>query len=112
MNRLTAIVTAVLALTAAAGSASAQDDGPPTARVSYADLDLSNASGRATLGARVSHAVDLVCGEAPRPLELDRMAAWDHCRATARASADKQLAALYRGDRLAQSAVRISPSSR
>jgi UrcA family protein len=112
MNRIIAIATAALALTAFAGAAHAQETDAPTAKVSYADLDLSHANGRATLSARVNHAVDLVCGERPAPMELDRQAAYDRCRATARASADQQLAAIYRGERLAQSAVEVKPSRR
>jgi UrcA family protein len=110
MHRIIAIATVALALAASAGAAHAQDTDLPTAKVSYADLDLRDASGRATLGARVARAVGLVCGERPAPVELDRTVAWSHCRATARASADQQLAALYRGERFAESSVQVKAS--
>jgi UrcA family protein len=111
MNRIIPVaVAAALAFTA--GAVHAQDTNAPTARASYADLDLSNASGRATLGVRVAQAVNQVCGERPAPFELERMAAYDHCRAAARASADQQMAELYRGERLAQVAIQVSPSRR
>jgi UrcA family protein len=112
MNRIIAIATATLALAACAGFADAQDVGPPTAKVSYADLDLSHASGRATLAARIDHAIDIVCGQRPAPIELDRIAAFDHCRNAARTSADQQLAAVYRGERFADQAVQVKPGAR
>lgn len=45
-----------------ANSANCQTLQPRTARVSYADLDLASAAGRAMLERRVDAAADAVCG--------------------------------------------------
>jgi UrcA family protein len=110
MNHIIAIATAALVCGSAA-AASAQDD-PPTARVSYADLDLTHASGRTTLSVRIEHAINIVCGERPAPMELDRMAAYNTCRTAARDSANKQLATVLGGARLADQAVVVKPTGR
>ena len=59
--------TASLASTASA----AGDEGFPTAKVSYADLDLSNSTGADALQGRIKVAASGVCGaNATRPAEL------------------------------------------
>src|SRR5690242_19206851 len=56
------------------------EGGVPTARVSYADLDLTSAAGRQTLDRRVTHAAAGLCLEDMRvPLEqfaLQRQCYW------------------------------------
>lgn len=51
----------------------------PTRVVSYADLNLASAAGRAALGARVDAAVRAVCGEAT-PIDLDGVRQVELCR--------------------------------
>lgn len=65
-----------------------------TVHVSFADLDLSQAAGRAALEHRVSHAVMRVC---PLPYGGDTRAMSAHrvCRVAAWSGARKQLAAVY-----------------
>ncbi len=50
------------ACVAVTSQANCQTLQPRTARVSYADLDLASAAGRATLERRVDAAADAVCG--------------------------------------------------
>ena len=61
----------------------------PTARVSYADLNLSTPAGRATLDRRIQHAIDGMCGRAPSG-NLDVAAPVWQCRSAAEASATSQ----------------------
>ncbi|HSZ53103.1 MAG TPA: UrcA family protein [Caulobacteraceae bacterium] len=106
-----AIAAAAMFTTTLATGVHAQDDNDaPSVRVSYADLDLSKDSGRATLQARIDHAVGIVCGRQPALLDLDQRAYWNSCRETARKGADWQLAELYRGQRLAVQSVDMKPS--
>ncbi|HEY1926285.1 MAG TPA: UrcA family protein [Caulobacteraceae bacterium] len=109
MKHVIVILNVALALTAFATAIHAQDNNdPPSVRVSYADLDLSNQSGWAMLNSRVKHAVDVVCGERPSLLDLKQTAAYARCRSTARISADKQLAQLQRGEVLADQTSRVN----
>ena len=72
----------------------------PTRTVSYADLNLASASGKAALYRRVSGAVRELCGsEAMRPGE--EMTEQRNCAAAARKSADPQIAAAVGGTSLA-----------
>ncbi|MEH6758014.1 MAG: UrcA family protein [Parasphingorhabdus sp.] len=59
-----AIVAAALAVTATgfAASASAQNRISKSVEISYADLDLTSATGQATLDGRIKGAVRQVCG--------------------------------------------------
>ena len=63
----------------------------PMARVSYADLNLGMAAGRATLEKRVERAIHQVCPEA-EVAEPARIADMMHCRAAARRNAVVQIA--------------------
>ena len=55
----------------------------PQARVSLADLNLSNPPGVATLYTRLRHAAAEVCGHEPQFRELRQHAAWSECVDTA-----------------------------
>ncbi|MCW3838450.1 UrcA family protein [Sphingomonas canadensis] len=76
-----------LPLLIAAAPAIAQD--APVARVSYADLDLGSAAGRAQLEHRIQAAVRLVC-EDPKTRDLRREVQNRGCRDTALANAAAQ----------------------
>ena len=91
----------------AAGPAGAAADPAPQMRVSYADLNLATASGRATFERRISHAVDQVCGDRPLPVEINRQAAFEDCRQVAWSGARQQIATVYKGENLADASVRI-----
>ena len=103
----------IIAMTAAAllsaGAAQAQSASDPiSVTIAYGDLDLAQAQGRKVLEARVAAAVSRVCPDRPMPQELTKIRADRTCHQTAWSSARKQLAALYDGRQLAQSAVRIA----
>jgi UrcA family protein len=72
----------------------------PSARVSYADLDLGREAGRATLEARVAHAVARLCPMSSG-YELAATASYRACRKAAWSSVRPQLAAVYNGVRYA-----------
>ena len=107
MKTFTAIAAATL-LTLGAGQALAQDDGPLKASVSYADLDLSRASGRAALENRIERAIDRVCPARPLPTELRKQGSYRTCRAQAWSGARQQLAAIYDGRHLARASVEVA----
>ena len=107
MKTLIAMTSAALLSLSFGAAAQAQSDIPST-KVSYADLDLSRASGRQVLERRVERAVARVCPSRPLPSELRRQKTYRECRAAAWTGAQRQLAALYSGNRLAESAVHIS----
>jgi UrcA family protein len=109
MKAIIAIASAAL-LISAAGQATAQIElRPSTARVSYADLDLTHPSARALLESRVAVAIKHVCPERPAPALLSAAHAYDVCVETATADARQQLASAY-GRRVTQIAggVRVS----
>ncbi len=109
--KTTATILSLLAC-AAANCAFAQPDEPPTARVSYDDLDLSGPHGRAVLQHRVDRAVDQVCLGRPQPMELERQAAYQACKAEATADAQEQLAQLFAEHQLADAQVIVRDPSR
>lgn len=85
-NLLTTLAVA-LAVTATASAASAQGArdfrGAPHVQVSYADLNLNTASGRAQLNRRISVAADTLCGSTPSIIDLRATDAYKAClRAT------------------------------
>jgi UrcA family protein len=104
---LAMICAAALALPLSAAFAETQDE-PASVTVSYADLDLSDPAARAVLSRRIDAAVRQVCPGARGRTDLTWSAQRSACRAVARASADRQLAAIYGGGLLAQNAVRVS----
>lgn len=61
----------------------------PTARVSFADLNLATPAGLATLDRRIEHAINGLCGQAPSG-NLDAAAPIWKCRTAAEASAASQ----------------------
>ena len=81
----TLIASAVLAA-ACVSAAAAQE----TVRVGYADLNLNSPEGAAAFMRRIDHAVDKVCGPAPR-MVLDRAAAAQACREQLRAELQGQV---------------------
>ena len=79
-----ASLAAVLAVSLAAGAASAQE-----ARIGWGDLDLSSAAGADAFDARVSAAADRLCRGVRRP--GSRLSDRTFCRAAVRAEAVRQL---------------------
>lgn len=93
---LTALAGLAL-VTATAASAAPVELGRSTT-VSYADLNLASAEGRATLQRRLRHAVNVVCS-IDDPSNLALLRARDACRRYAQGTADRgvQEAMLRRG---------------
>lgn len=112
MNRIRAMILAAAAV-AFSGVAHAQNfDTAPKAAVRYADLDLSHEAGRAALERRVAVAVKRVCPPTPRPIELQKTAAYEACHRTAWAGARQQLAVIYGGSKLAQASIEVAAATR
>jgi UrcA family protein len=107
MKTFTAIVAAAAFVALSAGQAAAQTDAPLKAAVSYADLDLSRASGRSVLESRVERAVESVCPRRPSPAELRKRQAFRVCHEQAWAGARQQLAAIYDGRQIATASVDV-----
>jgi len=61
--------------------------------ISYADLNLANAAGRAVLDRRIAHAARQVCGQFA-PVELRRNSLSRACQADVIASAEAQRSAI------------------
>ena len=110
MKTFTAIAAAFVALSA--GQAAAQPEAPLKAAVSYADLDLSRASGRSVLENRVARAVESVCPPRPSPAELRKRQAFRACHEQAWAGARQQLAAIYDGRQMAKASVDVIGAAR
>lgn len=108
MKTIAAVTAALLAAASAASGALAQDVAPPKTMVSYADLDLSQASGRAALEQRIEVGLARVCPQRPAPNELRLMQAYRNCRSQARAEAQAQLAQIYAGQAYAQAEVSLA----
>lgn len=95
--RLSALaMSAALALGPLAATAAPLDDAAPSKAVSYADLNLHTAQGRATLDKRIRLAVNAVCqpalDNATEASEGRRQ--WNKCRTETGARVRQQLAAL------------------
>jgi len=85
------ILFAVAALAAAMSAPAAATARPAGARVvSYSDLDLSAAAGRARLEQRIGAAVRAVCGSAA-PGDLGGVRAVEQCRAATLADVSRPL---------------------
>ncbi|MGZ3402116.1 MAG: UrcA family protein [Phenylobacterium sp.] len=110
MKTIIAIATAAL-VAIVAGHASAQTDALK-ATVSYADLDLSRASGRSVLEHRIDAAVSKVCGGAPSNIDLKASHIFGECRDQAWSGVRQQLAMIYGGSQLAQATVTVGPGKR
>lgn len=88
---------AVAALAALLFAGTAQAEEPETETVSvvvsYGDLDLTTAAGKATLDARIDAAVKEVCARPTTIRNLKVLDAWSDCRESAAASAFEQVGA-------------------
>ena len=111
MKTLIALTSAIL-FGVAAGHAAAQADAPLKTTVSYADLDLSRASGREALEHRIEAAVIRVCADQPSPVDLKATRAYRQCRSQAWAGAKQQLAEVYGGARFAEASIRVGAGNR
>ncbi|HET6969652.1 MAG TPA: UrcA family protein [Phenylobacterium sp.] len=107
MKSIIAIATVAL-LSTLASQAAAQETAPMKAAVSYADLDLSRATGRTVLEHRVEQAINRVCPERPLPAELGKQQTYKACHNSAWAGAKRQLAEIYGGRQLADASVAIA----
>ena len=105
-------ISAAAMIAGLAGHAAAQDAGPRSVNVSYADLDLTRDSGRAALERRISNAVTQVCAPQPASIDLTQMHYYEKCRTAAAGSARQQLAQLYDGRALAQASIKVGPGKR
>ncbi len=84
------VFAAVVAMTAlAAPSANAQTT--PTARVSYADLDIHSSAGQTTLKSRSEHAARNVCGSFNSDFDLASRTSVNRCYRAAIGDAMNQL---------------------
>ena len=86
------MITALLSLSLLAIAAPAVTDpvaAPVSAKVSYHDLNLGSAAGRAQLDRRLARAVRAVC-PAPDHRDLHQLQAAEECRAVATRAADGQ----------------------
>jgi len=91
----TIAIAIAAAIAAAAAPAVAQDlEGPRSERVSFADLDLAQAAGRATLEHRVARAVNRLC-RMPYAGDIHAMTQHRACRKEAWSSGRQELAAVY-----------------
>jgi UrcA family protein len=96
---------ALAALTLIAGPALAQsasvgDEPPRQAAVTYADLNLNTADGRAILVARIHRAAEAVCGPEPDSRDLKRLPPYRQCM---KQSVDTAVAAIPSASQLAGS---------
>ncbi|WP_293361767.1 UrcA family protein [Phenylobacterium sp.] len=103
---------AALLCTAPLAQAQAITEDTPTVRVGYGDLDLSRAGGRAVLEQRIRQAIDRVCPRRPMPSELSNFKAYRTCLAETWTGVQPQLAQIYNGRQLADSAVRVMAAAR
>lgn len=100
MRKSIVTVLAALAFTGMVATPAAADEvaAPVEAEtvtvvVPYGDLDLSAPTGSAVLDKRIEAAASDVC-EKPDIRDVKSMAAWEQCKATAKASALEQLSIL------------------
>lgn len=111
MKSILAISVATV-IASLAGQAAAQSGEARSVRVSFADLDLSRASGRDALEQRISNAVLKVCAPRPAVIDLTQMHQYDACRSMAMTGARQQLAQVYDGRALAQASITVGPGKR
>ena len=93
MLRLIPSLTALALIATPVIAQSAVNDGAPTAKVRYDDLNLNTAAGVEALNRRVSEAANEMCGDYDRH-ELARSALGQACYAKALASARPQISQL------------------
>ena len=89
---VTLLMGASLATAAGAEGLMAGPDGVRQARVSYADLDLSTPAGLQTMNGRIDQAATRVCGPQPAPYQLQSIAEFRACKATATNAAGIEVA--------------------
>lgn len=102
MTKTALILAAAIAASSSASIAQTIQQAP-SVRVSYADLDLTQKAGRATLEARVTRAVSRLC-KMPAASDLGAMSRYRDCRKDAWTGARPQMAAVYEGARYANRA--------
>jgi UrcA family protein len=106
LTTVAALIVAGFAAASASTSARAADSRPIA--VSYADLDLATAKGRAILDRRLLHAARAACGT-PSPADLRGRIKLDACVAEVRAAASPRLeAAIALAGRQSESVVASS----
>lgn len=107
----TFVLFASAALLCTAPAANAQDrTDMPSVRVSYGDLDLDRPNGRAVLEQRVSNAIERVCPRPSLPNQLADHKIYRECKAATWTGVRTQLAQIYNGVQLSDSAVRVVAS--
>jgi UrcA family protein len=105
VKTLIAMTAATLLTTLAAPALAQSTTDAAKAVVSYADLNLSSASGQAVLHTRIARAVDSVCPSQPRPNELSLQQEYTACHQQAWDSVRQQLAAMQGDQKLAKVAL-------
>lgn len=100
-NALLSLAAAALALAAPAAAGDAIGGTRVSAKIRYADLDLSGAFGRATLERRVAVAAGSLCGAA-NPIDPAGHARRRACLAEVRAAARPQMVEAIRSRTLAR----------
>ena len=99
----TALILAAIVATSSSAAFAQPAESVRTARVSYADLDLSREAGRATLEARITRTVSRLCAM-PSGSDLDAAVRHRACRRAAWSGVRPQLAEIYGGARYAERA--------
>ena len=112
MHTFTAVASAALVALVAGHAVAQTDTDGPRASVSYADLDLSHASGRTVLQQRIEMAIEKVCPGRPSPGELRNLKVGQKCREQAWAGAQRQVAAIYEGRAFAEASIQVGPGKR
>jgi UrcA family protein len=105
ITHLKAVYGAALAAmisSAAAGQPLDPGDGALKMSVSVSDLRLDTEAGQRVAHARLARAAELVCGSAPSTIaDLVRQAKFDACKRQALQDAERRLAEMVTGQRLA-----------
>ncbi len=107
-------IAAALALTAGLVAPAAHAQGAPqgitktNASVSYADLNLASAEGRAILDRRIESAVERVCGPTTRNIFMDKAVKKCQRQTMAAATQSRELAVSnYNSNRLAKASTKV-----
>lgn len=110
---ITTVIVAVASLNGTSAIArGAAPSEAPTRTISYADLNLASPAGAAVLRHRIDAAITTVCGIAD-PMELDRSAIINACRAKAKDGAQTEFAmATTRAEAKAMRLAAVSVASR
>lgn len=109
--KTTLALAAAAFLMGLAGQAAAQEPARSVA-VSYADLDLSQAAGRAALERRIGNAAANVCSPQPSGIDLTMTHYYEQCRTDALAGARRQMAQVYDGRVLARASITVARGKR